>query len=780
MGTLYWKAVVAILVGALMIGGTLTYTDLFGALFQLKGINATYSGDSYCKDTNETNKQLCNAYVNVTTSYWRVCFANYNGTKYENETLFKKWSPWCGNRCRTLHVNMYKVDNIITTELLLNNGTYIPYDMEVDWLVPTYGKRWRPIKDGDCWDRKKINKINLESYKETQQTVKWSFVVDEYLDIDPLWLGDSTTSIAHINKSLNWEITKTGIEKYLDVNYEILNETSTRFCISLTDKDKIIANLTADLKDIRDIPISKEKGDSLFTIDSSINLINADKEEECFDVNYDKLELGMQFKIGWNTVIVHTSDIGSGDNMQSWQNRVFFDTNNDRWHVLYIENDSDIHSTSSTDKTTWVDGIDVGVGTYDYDDFDCVLDIDGASTFLHCAYSVSTSDVLFYKRMTLTGTTPFITAGTEETPFDSSVMDGTLFDDVKQPKITQDSDRCLLIAFDFFNNSATEKYSLTLIKEDAGTTCGDGDFDIADILSPFPLYSIQEGLGYAGRFALGIDTFGDLDAQLFWINSNVTGTFELETIFFNGTTNKIGTQRILDSDVEGANGYASYYSVINGNDTITFAMDDGTTDLDAYRTTGKNGSLSSQADTGIAMANAFTSGFVSAIVTTQIEGVDDTIVFAIDKVDDEDIYNSNSTDVGVSWIGQNLWHDGSGEVLVRFISAHYETKNCDIGVSWIGGLGVPFTINFDSLATDKCVVAGDTCTCAGLNNDWEIDHLDACNIVDDCDLGTGTLTFINTGTTTCDAQIDTTNLGDPGAGGILQINDDCVINVASD
>ncbi|KKL54052.1 hypothetical protein LCGC14_2269270, partial [marine sediment metagenome] len=547
------------------------------------------------------------------------------------------------------------------------------------------------------------------------------------------------------------------------------NETSTRFCISLTDKDKIIANLTADLKDIRDIPISKEKGDSLFTIDSSINLINADKEEECFDVNYDKLELGMQFKIGWNTVIVHTSDIGSGDNMQSWQNRVFFDTNNDRWHVLYIENDSDIHSTSSTDKTTWVDGIDVGVGTYDYDDFDCVLDIDGASTFLHCAYSVSTSDVLFYKRMTLTGTTPFITAGTEETPFDSSVMDGTLFDDVKQPKITQDSDRCLLIAFDFFNNSATEKYSLTLIKEDAGTTCGDGDFDIADILSPFPLYSIQEGLGYAGRFALGIDTFGDLDAQLFWINSNVTGTFELETIFFNGTTNKIGTQRILDSDVEGANGYASYYSVINGNDTITFAMDDGTTDLDAYRTTGKNGSLSSQADTGIAMANAFTSGFVSAIVTTQIEGVDDTIVFAIDKVDDEDIYNSNSTDVGVSWIGQNLWHDGSGEVLVRFISAHYETKNCDIGVSWIGGLGVPFTINFDSLATDKCVVAGDTCTCAGLNNDWEIDHLDACNIVDDCDLGTGTLTFINTGTTTCDAQIDTTNLGDPGAGGILQI-----------
>ena len=73
--------------------------------------------------------------------------------------------------------------------------------------------------------------------------------------------------------------------------------------------------------------------------------------------------------------------------------------------------------------------------------------------------------------------------------------------------------------------------------------------------------------------------------------------------------------------------------------------------------------------------------------------------------------------------------------------------------------------------------AADTCTCTGLNNNWEIDMSDYCNITDACDLGTGTLSFTGEGITRCDAQIDTTNLGDPGAGGSLYILDDCWINI---
>ena len=72
----------------------------------------------------------------------------------------------------------------------------------------------------------------------------------------------------------------------------------------------------------------------------------------------------------------------------------------------------------------------------------------------------------------------------------------------------------------------------------------------------------------------------------------------------------------------------------------------------------------------------------------------------------------------------------------------------------------------------------DTCTCAGLNQDWEINHVDACTISEACDLGIGTLSFIGSGTTQCDAQIKTTNLGDPGSGGILEILDNCAIYVS--
>jgi len=70
-----------------------------------------------------------------------------------------------------------------------------------------------------------------------------------------------------------------------------------------------------------------------------------------------------------------------------------------------------------------------------------------------------------------------------------------------------------------------------------------------------------------------------------------------------------------------------------------------------------------------------------------------------------------------------------------------------------------------------------SCNCAGLNEDWEINMADHCVISTACDLGTGTLSFTGSGYTTCDARVDTTNLGDPGANSILYINNDCLIIV---
>ena len=73
---------------------------------------------------------------------------------------------------------------------------------------------------------------------------------------------------------------------------------------------------------------------------------------------------------------------------------------------------------------------------------------------------------------------------------------------------------------------------------------------------------------------------------------------------------------------------------------------------------------------------------------------------------------------------------------------------------------------------------GDTCDCPGDGNDWEIDHSDACVISIECLLGIGKLSFIDLGETRCDAHITTTDLGDPGSGGVLSILDDCWIEVS--
>lgn len=93
-------------------------------------------------------------------------------------------------------------------------------------------------------------------------------------------------------------------------------------------------------------------------------------------------------------------------------------------------------------------------------------------------------------------------------------------------------------------------------------------------------------------------------------------------------------------------------------------------------------------------------------------------------------------------------------------STIFEIINADYSLSEI-------TLNYDS----------GTCTCPSVNQNWEINLSQYCTLSDSCDLGTGKLNFTGTGNFSCDAAINTTNLGDPGANGIIYILDDCYINV---
>jgi len=73
--------------------------------------------------------------------------------------------------------------------------------------------------------------------------------------------------------------------------------------------------------------------------------------------------------------------------------------------------------------------------------------------------------------------------------------------------------------------------------------------------------------------------------------------------------------------------------------------------------------------------------------------------------------------------------------------------------------------------------SSDTCTCPGDGNNWEIDMADSCNIVDTCNLGTGNITFIGTGTTIFNATISCANLEYPTTSQTLNIGSNALITI---
>lgn len=73
--------------------------------------------------------------------------------------------------------------------------------------------------------------------------------------------------------------------------------------------------------------------------------------------------------------------------------------------------------------------------------------------------------------------------------------------------------------------------------------------------------------------------------------------------------------------------------------------------------------------------------------------------------------------------------------------------------------------------------AASTCTCAGVDTNWVVDLSEYCFISDACNLGTGKLSFTGSGNFTCNANINTTNLGDVGSGNTLWIYNGCDMQI---
>ena len=188
----------------------------------------------------------------------------------------------------------------------------------------------------------------------------------------------------------------------------------------------------------------------------------------------------------------------------------------------------------------------------------------------------------------------------------------------------------------------------------------------------------------------------------------------METVFFNGVTNTIGTQRLLDTDVEYTTTKVTFDSVILGSKTLTFGQDDATVDLDVWITATKDGTLSSQVGTGLNTIGTTTtmSQIVTAVVDTRSPGGDDVWVFAVNDVDIKDIYYAKSTDGGLSWNTPILWVDDFDYGEVKFLSATFNNETCDIMVTWLGNSTTPWKINTKVINTGNCNVCSGTLDCS--------------------------------------------------------------------
>jgi len=513
-------------------------------------------------------------------------------------------------------------------------------------------------------------------------------------------ISSNSNVITSISPQVVWSIDKTGAEKDLIVTYDIIDKTSTKFCINFLDKQKYESALSISAKDITQIPITKiDALDTSFNLEKTkTDLSNADKIDECFTVNYDELIEGMSFKIGWNSVIIHSNAEADGG-MVSWRSFIFYDSNNNRWHSI-IENVSNTLDFSSSDGLTWFQGGEIQMLTDSWNDFDCAVDINGTDSYLHCASGTANNNVIRYIRCNLTGTVPYIECASEDSIFISS--DNT--DDVISPNIELDSNRCVMVAFGLEDDSepVQDEWEIALVIEN-DTECGDGivpQFVVPTLI----VNSDQPGYDYPGH--IGIKSFGDLDAQIFWIDNTDGSSADLETIYYNGTSNSTGTQVTMDADVEfhwNTIGYpdwgtwGGYDSIILNNNTITVAMDDGTQDLDAYILTSKRDTTVTQVDTGLNLFDSDSSGFgdVSLVVDTL---TNDIWVFARDSTDNDDIYYAISSDYGQTWHNQTLWQDETSTTYY-FISSYFNEETCDIMVTWLGASG---EIHSDIINTGSC------------------------------------------------------------------------------
>jgi len=122
----------------------------------------------------------------------------------------------------------------------------------------------------------------------------------------------------------------------------------------------------------------------------------------------------------------------------------------------------------------------------------------------------------------------------------------------------------------------------------------------------------------------------------------------------------------------------------------------------------------------------------------------------------------------------------SGEIQAAMSASQYSRNFTSLSSGSYGFQAFAVSDQGDIASTELRTVTinSDSCTCPGLNQDWEIDMTDSCDITSNCDLGTGTLSFASAGDFTCAATISCASVEMMTVGQEVIITDDCVFDIS--
>ncbi len=228
--------------------------------------------------------------------------------------------------------------------------------------------------------------------------------------------GQTGTQIADLT---GWTISKTGQEKWFNVNHWKINDTDWRFCLNTERINTLQDNYTASLKDVTNFPVTKIKGNGSISKNSFDLTKILNYQPFCFNYHEDDGDIDEQvkLKVGWNSVEIDSSVVsevlyyGSEDK--------FCITPNGTMHILYEGGGSDIWYGQSPDNGTTWNTKELRAGTSSETGIVC---IDNDNIMIHYFGTIMGANVLYQE--STDGGTSFSTAD-ELSPDNFLCNDGT-------------------------------------------------------------------------------------------------------------------------------------------------------------------------------------------------------------------------------------------------------------------------------------------------------------------------------------------------------------------